>query len=172
MPHDFEDQDHKSFISLKDSRPFDAADVSGSSGSGTVISQAALSLHAYATVTSLCEGNFGYVPDNYLSSIHAETDLTALELVMAGLWERAANGYLIQDPRMLELAVQADKHVRQSHQLENHRANHTDCGVHITKRPVRVYGISQSLADKLVLILPGRKQRYSRRFRIRLFRDR
>jgi hypothetical protein len=120
MSRDFEDDDHKSFITLQKSRPFDPANAPSDSDSdkGTVISQAAWRLHAYATVTSLCEDNFGFVPDNYLSSIRAETDLTALELVTAGLWVRAVHGYLIHDPHMLQLALHADEHVRQIHQSD------------------------------------------------------
>jgi hypothetical protein len=45
-------------------------------------------------------GKPGFVSDDYLNSISAETTLTAIELVGAGLWERSTDGYLITDPEM------------------------------------------------------------------------
>ncbi|GAB3261238.1 hypothetical protein [Arthrobacter pigmenti] len=113
MSRDFDDDEHKEFITAAGSWHTDPADGHWDEA-GATISQAAWRLHAWATVTSLCEGNFGFVPDNYLSSIRAETDLTAFELVSVVLWERAGDGYVIRDPYMLDLVLRADDYVRQT----------------------------------------------------------
>lgn len=75
-------------------------------------------------MTALCEGSHGFVSDDYLSNIAAETDLTAMELVTLGLWERAGDGYVVHDPQMLELAIEADKRVRQIHRLDDKHLKH------------------------------------------------
>ncbi len=69
-----------------------------------MLSRAAFQLHSFSIVESVNDGHAGFVSDDYLSAISAETDLTATELCLAGLWERVDGGYTIHDD-MVEMAV-------------------------------------------------------------------
>jgi hypothetical protein len=110
MAHDFEDKDHTQFIRLE------------GTGSGEkddhVLSRAAFQLHSFSMMNSVRDGNPGFVSDDYLNDISAETTLTAMELVAAGLWERSTDGYLITDPQMLEMAMMVSEQMKDSFPYE------------------------------------------------------
>lgn len=54
---------------------------------------------------SIVDGTPGFVSDDYLNAISAETTVTATELCMVGLWERddERSGYVINDPMVTDL---------------------------------------------------------------------
>jgi len=79
-----------------------------------VLSQAAIQLHAAAIASSIEDGQPGFVSDDYLNAIAAETTTTALELEAAGVWERRDGGYLIVADEMVKVAV--DFHERTGRQ--------------------------------------------------------
>ncbi len=79
-----------------------------------VLSRAAIQLHAAAIVSSIEDGQPGFVSDDYLNAIAAETTTTALELEAAGMWERRDGGYLIVADEMLKVAI--DFHERTGRQ--------------------------------------------------------
>ena len=94
MSH-FEDEEHTHFLAVE--KP---------GGEPTVLSHAAFTLSAAALSNSVADGTPGFISDDYLSAIAAETDLTATELVLAGEWERVDGGYRVVDPKMQEFAEQ------------------------------------------------------------------
>jgi hypothetical protein len=71
-----------------------------------VLSRAAFRLHGFAIVNSLKDGHPGFVSDEYLNAISAETTVTVLELEAAGIWERRTDGYLIIADDMLRRLVE------------------------------------------------------------------
>jgi hypothetical protein len=77
-----------------------------------VLSRAAIQLHA--TASSIEDDQPGFVSDDYLNAIAAETTTTALELEAAGMWERRDGGYLIVADEMLKVAI--DFHERTGRQ--------------------------------------------------------
>ena len=70
-----------------------------------VLSRAAIQLHTAGIVNSIQDGQPGFVSDDYLNAISAETTTTALELEAAGMWERRDGGYLIVADEMLKVAI-------------------------------------------------------------------
>jgi hypothetical protein len=104
MSRDAEDDDHTTFFQL--GRGGQAEDCDG-----PILSRAAFQLHSFAIMTSVQEGHPGFVPDDYLNSIAAETTVTAAELCMAGFWERVEDGYQVIDREMLDMAIDADKRI-------------------------------------------------------------
>lgn len=79
-----------------------------------VLSRAAIQLHAHGIVNSIQEGQPGFVSDDYLNAIAAETTTTVLELEAAGMWERRDGGYLIVADDMVKVAI--DFHERTDRQ--------------------------------------------------------
>jgi hypothetical protein len=77
-----------------------------------VLSRAAIQLHA--TASSIEDDQPGFVSDDYLNAIAAETTTTALELEAAGMWERRDGGYLIVADEMVKVAI--DFHERTDRQ--------------------------------------------------------
>lgn len=92
MGSSFEDREHTAFIAGDDTFP--------------TLSLAALMLHSSAILQTVNADTPGLVDDVYLGAIRAETDLTATELVMSGLWERVEGGYRILDPAAIEKVVE------------------------------------------------------------------
>ncbi|MDD7834990.1 hypothetical protein [Paenarthrobacter sp. AB444] len=99
-------------------------------------------------MNSLRGGNPGFVSDDYLNDISAETTLTAMELVSAGLWERSKDGYLITDPQMLEMAMMVSEQMKDSFPYEpeecpdhefgpNSGARCRRCGIELDDEDVR-----------------------------------
>lgn len=70
-----------------------------------VLSRAAFMLHGSAIVNSVRDGSPGFISDDFLNAISAETTVTATELCMLGLWERddEQGGYVIHDPMVEEV---------------------------------------------------------------------
>ena len=79
---------------------------------GPVVSRDAFQLHSFAIVNSVREGTPGFVSDDYLNAISAETTSPAAELCLVGLWERVEDGYSIHDP-MVDEAVRFDDKMHQ-----------------------------------------------------------
>jgi len=74
--------------------------------SEVVLTRAALHLHTFGVLTGIERATPGFVSDRYLSSIRIETTLTALELTLAGLWERTEGGYLVSERDAAAVAEQ------------------------------------------------------------------
>lgn len=109
MSRDFEDEEHRIFFNL-DLEP----------GEGPVVSRAAFMLHSHAMVESATSASPGFIPDEYLEAIAAETDLTAAELCLAGLWERTDGGYSVLDPMMDEAVKMNERMVLRSLECDAH----------------------------------------------------
>lgn len=71
-----------------------------------VLSRAAMHLHTFGVLSSIEAGDPGFVSDRYLNAIAAETSITAVELCLAGLWERVPCGYQVSDTDTMSVAVQ------------------------------------------------------------------
>jgi hypothetical protein len=69
------------------------------------LSRAAVQLHTFGVVNSMQDGRPGFVSDDYLNAIAAETTTTVLELEAAGMWQRRDGGYLIVADEMLKVAI-------------------------------------------------------------------
>jgi hypothetical protein len=80
----FENEDHRKFLRLEQR-----------SGDSVILSSAAFELSAFAAAASVRHDTPGFISDDYLS---ADTSLTAMELVVAGLWLRVDGGYEVTDP--------------------------------------------------------------------------
>jgi hypothetical protein len=96
MSRDPEDDDHTTFIQLGVRTP---------DGKEQILSRAAFQLHTHGIVESVNEGTPGFVSDDYLNAVSAETTLTAAELCAAGLWRRADGGYEVVDKDMVTVAA-------------------------------------------------------------------
>lgn len=70
-----------------------------------VLSRSALQLHVAGVVNSIEDGRPGFVSDDYLNAIAAETTTAALELEAAGMWERRDGGYFIVADEMVKMAI-------------------------------------------------------------------
>lgn len=90
---------HTTFVRLRRSR-------SDATSDELVLSRAAMHLHTFGVLSSIEAGNPGFVSDGYLDAISAETSITALELCLAGLWERTSRGYRVSDADTLSIAEQ------------------------------------------------------------------
>jgi hypothetical protein len=90
---------HTIFVRLRRSR-------SDATSEELVLSRAAMHLHTFGVLSSIEAGDPGFVSDRYLNGISAETSITALELCLAGLWERTACGYRVSDADTLSVAEQ------------------------------------------------------------------
>lgn len=97
MSGDPEDDDHTTFLQLG---------VESPDGEEQILSRAAFQLHTAGIVESVNEGTPGFVADDYLNAIAAETTVTVAELCAAGLWQRAEGGYEVLDGDMLRVATQ------------------------------------------------------------------
>ncbi len=93
----FEDDDHTRFFRLEGTE--------GPDGQEKVLSAAAFTLSAAALTNSVTEGTPGFVSDEYLGAIAAETTLTAMEHDTASDWERVDGGYRITDQKMVDWVV-------------------------------------------------------------------
>jgi hypothetical protein len=98
MSRDPEDDDHRTFFRLQGSHTAE--------GGEPVVSRAAFMLHSHAIVNSAQEGHPGYVSDDYLNAISAETTVTAAELCAAQMWQRVDSGYELLDREIVDLAVE------------------------------------------------------------------
>lgn len=76
----------------------------GGDGMG-VLSRNALNLHLHGCLNSISDGHPGFVSDEYLNGISAETTIPAAELEAAGLWERREGGYFVVADDVLKIAI-------------------------------------------------------------------
>lgn len=70
------------------------------------LSMAAFQLHTFAITESFQRGTPGFVSDEYLESITAETTVGAAELEMAGLWTRRDSGYFVNDDQTISMLIE------------------------------------------------------------------
>jgi hypothetical protein len=70
-----------------------------------IVSVGAFQLHTAALIHSFDYETPGFVPDDYLEAITAETTVTVLELETAGLWERREGGYIVKDDAAVRLIL-------------------------------------------------------------------
>ena len=85
--------------------------------SEVVLTRAAMHLHTFGVLTSVESATPGFVSDRYLDSVRTDTTLTALELTLTGLWERADDGYRVSAEEVaavgeqlhLQLAAMAER---------------------------------------------------------------
>ncbi len=117
--HDPDDAGHTTFVRLRRSR-LDA------SSEELVLSRAAMQLHTFGVLFGIEAGTPGFVSDGYLSAISAETSITALELRLAGLWERTSCGYRVSDTDTLTVAAQIHGHVRSEIEYRHRSADSAD----------------------------------------------
>jgi hypothetical protein len=94
MPDDFAEDPH--FIDVQ-------ADLGGE-GLG-ILSRNALNLLLHSTINCVTAGKRGFVSDEYLNTITAETTITAAELEAAGMWERRDGGYVVLANEILETVI-------------------------------------------------------------------
>jgi hypothetical protein len=88
---------------------------------GPIVSRAALKLHTYAVLVSIEVGRPGYISDDYLSAISVETSVTALELTLAGLWERVQDGYSVRSDETLRVAHEVQRQLIALEELRSDR---------------------------------------------------
>jgi hypothetical protein len=105
VSHDAEDAAHTTFVRLCRSQQ-------GTATAELVLSRAAMHLHTFGVLSSIEAGTPGFVSDRYLNAINTETSITALELCLAGLWERVACGYVVSDADTLAVAHQIHRQLR------------------------------------------------------------
>lgn len=65
----------------------------------------AFQLHTFAIIESFQRGTPGFVADDYLENIAAETTVTAVELETAGLWVRREGGYFVDDDATIDMVL-------------------------------------------------------------------
>jgi hypothetical protein len=96
MSREAEDDDHTTFVQLG---------ARNAEGDEPVLSRAAFQLHSFGIVNSVEDGHPGFVSDEYLNAISAETTITAAELCAIGMWRRVDGGYEVMDRHMVQVAV-------------------------------------------------------------------
>lgn len=99
VKHNAEDAANTTFVRLFRSREDASTDE-------LILTRAAMHLHTFGVLSSIEAGDPGFVSDRYLNAISAETSITALELCLAGLWERTSCGYCVSDADTLSVAEQ------------------------------------------------------------------
>ncbi|MCV7286072.1 hypothetical protein H7J87_12090 [Mycolicibacterium wolinskyi] len=118
MPDDFETDPH--FINVE-------GDLGGDDMG--VLSRNALNLHLHGCLNSISDGQPGFVSDEYLSALSAETTIAAAELETAGLWERREGGYFVLADEVLKTAI------GYSEQTRAREAECADRGRHLPHQP-------------------------------------
>jgi hypothetical protein len=116
MSRDPEDEDHTAFIRLGGSED--------ATGDEAVVSRAALQLHAAGIVNSVSDGTPGYVSDDYLNAISAETTITAAELCTAGLWRRVDGGYEVLERELVDMVVDQNRRMDRDKEFCNATGGH------------------------------------------------
>jgi hypothetical protein len=94
MTDDFEDDPH--FIDVQ-------GDLSGE-GMG-VLTKNALTLLTHGIINSVAEGTPGFVSDEWLNAIAAETTIPTAELEAGGLWELREGGYFVLADDMVKMVI-------------------------------------------------------------------
>ena len=109
MSRDAEDEDHKRFLRLEGLRDGE--------GEEPVVSLAAFQLHGHGIVNSMKDGHPGFVSDEYLNAIAAETTITAAELCAAGMWQRVDGGYEVLDREAVEMSIEQFRKMDEDHEF-------------------------------------------------------
>ena len=78
------------------------------------LSRAAFSLHGFAIINSIRDGHPGFVDDDYLNAISADSTIAVAELEAAGAWARRDGGYFIVADEMVEMAIEANERMARS----------------------------------------------------------
>jgi hypothetical protein len=92
MAEDEDDDDDKTFIR------FEGSEL-------PPLSRSAFQLHSFGIMNSIKDGHPGFVSDDYLNAVAAETTLPAAELESAGIWERREGGYFVVADEMVKMAL-------------------------------------------------------------------
>ncbi|MGD0985725.1 MAG: hypothetical protein ABSA65_18230 [Acidimicrobiales bacterium] len=66
------------------------------------LSREAFLLHTHGMVNAQHDGHPGFVPNDYLEFVSADTTVATLELCALGLWERTTGGYRVLDTDAVE----------------------------------------------------------------------
>lgn len=103
MPDDFENDPH--FIDVE-------GDLGGE-GMG-VLTRDALNLFGHGMLDSVAAGTPGFVSDEYLNAIPAETTIAAAELEAAGLWERREGGYFVLVDDMMRMVIDQNEEMNRT----------------------------------------------------------
>jgi hypothetical protein len=115
MPDDFENAPH--FIDVE-------GDLGGE-GMG-VLTRDALNLLLHGVINSCADGTPGFVSDDWLNAIPAETTITAAELEAGGLWERREGGYFVLADDMVKMVID------QNEEMGRTKGQCAERGQHIT----------------------------------------
>lgn len=105
MTRDAEDEDHTRFVRFEGLRAPDRDE-------DAVLSLAAFQLHGFGMMNSIKDGHPGFVSDDYLNAISAESSITATELCTAGLWVRVTDGYEILGDEMFHMSIGGNRRAR------------------------------------------------------------
>lgn len=89
-----------------------------------MLSREAFELHSFGLVNSFEDGHPGFVSDEYLNAISAETTLPAAELEAAGLWERRDGGYLIVADDAVKFLLDHNEKVEAAERACTDRGSH------------------------------------------------
>jgi hypothetical protein len=86
------------------------AEALGGEGLG-VLSRNALQLHLHGILNSVSGGHPGFVSDDYLNAIAAETTLAAAELETAGIWERRPGDYFVVADDVVKMVIDQNEEI-------------------------------------------------------------
>lgn len=79
-----------------------------------VLSMGAFQLHSFASVNSVHAGTPGFVSDDYLNAISADTTIPAAELEAAGLWVRRDGGYFVKADSAVNIVVEFNEEMERN----------------------------------------------------------
>jgi hypothetical protein len=91
-----------------------------------VLSRDALNLQLHGVMNSISEGTPGFVSDDYLNAIEAETTIAAAELEAARIWERRPGGYFVVADEMVKMVLDYNE------EMDRTRSECGERGHHIT----------------------------------------
>lgn len=97
--------------------------TSDAHGDEIIVSREAWMIHGFAVITSVRDGHAGFIGDDYLNAITAES-VTAAELCLSGLWERVDDGYLIHDERTINYAADMTRRLDEGKAICAERGRH------------------------------------------------
>jgi hypothetical protein len=109
VSRDAEDEDHTTFLRLEYAR--------NAEGEGPVLSRAGFQLHSHATIHNVQSGSPGFVADDDLNAIAAETSITATELCLVGMWHRVEGGYELLDQSTVDIASDQSRKMDEDRKL-------------------------------------------------------
>lgn len=116
---DDEDDDHTRFVQFEGLRAEGRDD-------DAILSLAAFNLHGHGMRNSISDGDPGFISDDYLNAISAETSITAAELCTSGLWCRVDGGYEVLDDEMYRMSLDGNRRMRRMQQCEDDLGGHRE----------------------------------------------